>query len=76
MACLRAKPIVDGLAAEWGDQVQVVRLNVQEDSAQPLLAQLGFRLTPTFILFDATGQEIWRANGVPDANELKRLLRE
>lgn len=65
---------MDGLEVEWGDQVQVVRLNVQDDEAQPLLAQLGFRFTPTFILLDANGREVWRTNGVIDANEVKQQV--
>ena len=49
----------------------MVRLNVQDRDAQAVLAQLGFRFTPTFILLDGGGQEIWRAVGVIDANEAR-----
>ncbi len=45
-----------------------MRLNVHGDDAERLLRALNFRFTPTFILLDGTGNEVWRANGtiVPD----------
>jgi thioredoxin-related protein len=65
---------VDGLEAEWGNTVTVLRLNVQEPAAQPLLAELNFRFTPTFILFDGDGREIWRTNGVIVPDEVNEQL--
>jgi thioredoxin-related protein len=67
---------VDRLAAEWGDDVVVLRVNVQEPAAQPLLAELNFRFTPTFILFDGDGREIWRTNGVIDPDEVNEQLKQ
>ena len=54
---------MDGLEAEWGSEVQVVRLNIHQDDVETLLQRLDFRFTPTFILFDARGQETWRTVG-------------
>ncbi|KAA3664543.1 MAG: hypothetical protein DWQ04_05220 [Chloroflexi bacterium] len=51
---------MDGLEAEWGESVRVVRLNVHDAEAKPLLAELDFRFTPTFILLDESGAESWR----------------
>ncbi|MBE7533720.1 MAG: thioredoxin family protein [Chloroflexi bacterium] len=65
---------MDGLAAEWGDTVTVLRVNVQDPTAQPLLAELNFRFTPTFILFDGDGREIWRTNGVINPDEVHEQL--
>ncbi len=67
---------MDRLAAEWGDDVVVLRVNVQEPAAQPLLAELNFRFTPTFILFDGDGREIWRTNGVIDPDEVNEQLKQ
>jgi hypothetical protein len=67
---------VDGLAAEWGDNVIVLRLNVQDPAAQPLLAELNFRFTPTFILFDGDGREIWRTNGIINPDEVNEQLEQ
>lgn len=62
------------MAAEWGDSVTVLRVNVQDPAAQSLLAELNFRFTPTFILFDGNGREIWRTNGVINPDEVNEQL--
>ncbi len=70
---------MDGLEADWGDSVQVVRLNVQDDGIDALLDELDFRFTPTFILLDTAGQEQWRtfASLAPDvAKQQVQLLDE
>ncbi len=67
---------MDGLAAEWGDDVVVLRVNVQDPAAQPLLAELNFRFTPTFILFNGDGREIWRTNGVINPEEVNEQLNQ
>lgn len=72
MACRQARPIVDGLEAEWGDTVQVVRLNIHDAAAADLLQRLGFRFTPTFILFDKSGNEVWRTVGAISAAEAQQ----
>ncbi|VAW36636.1 hypothetical protein MNBD_CHLOROFLEXI01-5056 [hydrothermal vent metagenome] len=59
---------------EWGETVQVVRLNVLDDDAQNVLAQLGFRFTPTFILLDGSGDEVWRTVGIIDADEAREVV--
>lgn len=67
---------MDRLAAEWGDDVVVLRVNVQDPTTQPLLAELHFRFTPTFILFDGDGREIWRTNGVINSDEVNEQLNQ
>lgn len=69
-----AKPIVDGLEAEWDGDVEVLRLNVQGEGVRPLLQDLNFRYTPTFILFDGSGNEIWRTNGALNPQVVKAQL--
>ena len=66
---------MDGLEAEWGELVQVVRLNVHEAEAKPLLAQLEFRFTPTFILLDASGEENWRTFAELDPDVVREQVR-
>lgn len=66
---------MDRLEAEWGDEVQVLRVDVQDPSAQPLLTELGFRFTPTFIVLDGRGQEVWRTNGSLDPNRVNEQIR-
>jgi thioredoxin-related protein len=69
-----ARPIVDGLEEEWNGDVEVLRLNVQGDGIRPLLQDLNFRYTPTFILFDGSGSEIWRTNGALDPEVVNAQL--
>jgi hypothetical protein len=69
-----ARPIVDGLEAEWEGEVEVLRLNVQGEGVRPLLQDLDFRYTHTFILFDGSGNEIWRTNGSLDPEVVKAQL--
>jgi thioredoxin-related protein len=51
-----------------------VRLNIHENGADDLLARLGFRFTPTFILFDESGNEVWRNVGSLSPDEVNQQL--
>jgi thiol-disulfide isomerase/thioredoxin len=68
---MRAEPIVNGLEEEWGDSVQVVQVKIQDKENQALIKRLDAVYTPTFVLFDAAGQEVWRSVGQIDADEVK-----
>lgn len=68
---MRAEPIVNGLEEEWGDSVQVVQVKIQDKENQALIERLDAIYTPTFVLFDAAGQEVWRSVGQIDADEVK-----
>ena len=65
---------MDGLAADWDGRVQVVRVNVHDRENRPLLTRLGFRVTPTFILFDGSGREAWRTTGIINPAEANRIV--
>ncbi len=67
---------MDGLERDWNGEVEVMRLNVQSDGdgIRPLLQDLNFRYTPTFILFDSSGKEIWRTNGSLDPDVINEQL--
>lgn len=53
----------------------MVRVDVQDAAAAPWLKRFAFRLTPTFILLDGRGREIWRSLGSIDADRLAAVLR-
>ena len=61
--CVSLKPVVDDLEEELGDQIHIIRLNIQEEVGMELSPVYGFEFTPTFIYFDADGIEIWRTVG-------------
>ena len=71
---MAAKPIVDGIEAEHHGRLTVIRINVQEPGFRPLLAQYNFQFTPTFILFDGEGRELFRSVGSIDADRVRRSL--
>ena len=73
-ACKAARPIVDGLEEEWGADVSVMRLNVHDRGVSSLLNKLNFRFTPTFILLDESGDEVWRSNGRIDPEIINAQL--
>jgi thioredoxin-like negative regulator of GroEL len=70
---MAAKPIVDGIEAEYQGRLTVIRINVQEAGFEPLLEQYDFKFTPTFILFDE-GREVFRSVGSINLEELHRAL--
>ncbi len=63
---------MDGLEADWGDQVQVVRINIHDETAEGLKTRLDFEFSPTFILFDGAGNEVWRERGSLDPDAVKQ----
>jgi thioredoxin-related protein len=74
MACMAAKPIVDGIEDQSRGTLAVIRLNVQDRSVRPLLNTYGFQYTPTFILFDGEGKELLRSVGAIDPRQVQQVL--
>ncbi|MCJ7676689.1 MAG: hypothetical protein MUO35_03070 [Anaerolineales bacterium] len=71
---MAASPVVDGIERQHAGQLIVVRLNVQDPSAQPWLSRFGFQATPTFVLLDASGNEVWRSVGAIDPGRVAEAL--
>lgn len=69
------KPVVDGLEKELGDQFFIIRLNIQETTGMELAPVYGFEFTPTFIFFDAQGNELWRMVGEFDPQLVRDSLK-
>ena len=65
------KPVVDELEQELGDRLHFIRLNIQEEVGRELAPIYGFEFTPTFIFFDANGQELWRQVGGLDTQRVR-----
>ncbi len=63
MACVRIQPIVDRLEKEFPDSLHIIRLDIQSATGRALAPDYGFQFTPTFVLFDAEGNELWREVG-------------
>jgi len=65
------KPVVDELERELGNRLHIIRLNIQEDVGRELAPVYNFEFTPTFIFFDADGQELWREVGGLDTQRVR-----
>ncbi len=74
ISCTQVKPEVDKLEAELGDRIHIIRLNIQDNVAQELAPVYQFEFTPTFIFFDAQGNEQWRLIGSFDAQKVRDSL--
>lgn len=61
--CLASEMDVRSLESEVGDSVQVLKLNVSDSIALPLMHEFRATATPTFIVLNAEGQEVWRQTG-------------
>ena len=53
-----------------GDKLHIIRLNIQENVGRELADVYGFEYTPTYIFFDAKGNELWRSIGEIDPQKV------
>jgi hypothetical protein len=79
MGCLASLPAVSELAQELESmsslQWQVIFLDIHVPPANAMLERFGFSSTPTYLVFDGAGAEVWRSNRVPSAEELVQVVR-
>lgn len=74
--CTVERPIVDGLENELGQKLQVLRINIQEQVGRELAPVYNFEYTPTFIFFDAHGNELWRSIGEIDPQHVRDSVKQ
>lgn len=74
ISCTQSKPVVDKIEQDYAGRLLVIRLNVQEQTGRELAAVYMFEYTPTFIFFDAQGNELWRSVGSLDLEKLRQSL--
>lgn len=61
--CLASEPNVRSLTSSIDGRAQIMKLNVQDGLAIPLMREFNAFSTPTFIVFNDLGQEVWRQTG-------------
>ena len=71
---MAAEPVVSRLENEFGAGLLVLKVNVQSQAGRELSVVYGSRVTPTFILFDGSGTEVWRGLGGLNADRISALL--
>lgn len=69
--CKMLAPILKEVKEELGDEVKIVKIDV--DKNQPLAAKYQVRGVPTMILF-RNGNQIWRQSGVLTKEEIKKHI--
>ena len=62
---------MDGLENELGDKVHIIRIDIQQTVGRELAPVYGFEYTPTYIFFDAKGNEVWRTIGEIDPQKVR-----
>lgn len=70
--CKTLAPILKDAKSELGDDVKIVKIDV--DKNQPLANKYQVRGVPTLILFK-NGKQLWRQSGVLQKSELVQLVR-
>ncbi len=74
--CSVEKPVVDGLENELGEKLHIIRINVQDQIGRELGPVYQFEYTPTFIYFDAKGNELWRTVGEIDPQQVRDSVKQ
>lgn len=69
--CRMITPILDELAAEFGDKIKVAKINIDENQNTP--AQFGVRSIPTLLLFKE-GKAIATQVGALPKNQLAAFV--
>lgn len=69
--CKTLAPILKQVKDELGDQVKIVKIDV--DKNQPLAAKYQVRGVPTMILYK-DGKQVWRQSGVVPAAQLTQII--
>ncbi|MCW9717948.1 MULTISPECIES: thioredoxin [unclassified Avibacterium] len=69
--CRMVGPILDELAAELGDKVKIVKINIDENQATP--AQFGVRSIPTLLMFKE-GKAVATQVGALPKNQLAAFI--
>ncbi|MBK7710883.1 MAG: thioredoxin [Bacteroidales bacterium] len=69
--CKMQSPILKEVAAELGDTVRVIKIDV--DTNNQIAGRYNVQSVPTIIIFK-NGKQIWRQSGVVSKSQLKNVL--
>ncbi len=62
---------MDGLEQQLSGKLDIVRINIQDRVGRQLAPVYDFEYTPTYIFFDAKGNELWRSIGEIDPQKVR-----
>lgn len=69
--CKMQSPILKELAAELGDSVRVIKIDV--DNTNQIAGRFNVQSVPTIMVFK-NGKQVWRQSGVVSKSQLKSIL--
>lgn len=56
------------------EHVDVLLVDIHDEVGDSLARRFAFRVTPTYIIFDEDGHEIWRGHSTPARDDILRRL--
>jgi len=68
--CLVAKPIVDGIEKEIGENGQVLRIDVKSSLGKQLARRYQVSAVPTIVILDGKGETLLYQSGPPDKDKI------
>jgi thioredoxin 1 len=71
--CRMMPPILKEVAAQLGDQVRILKIDVDKNPA--LATKLQIQGVPTLVIYK-NGKQLWRQSGVIPAHQLVPLLKQ
>ncbi len=69
--CRQISPIIGALAAQYGDRVKVVKMNIDENPSTP--SRYGVRAIPTVLAFSA-GEVVGQITGAQKKSAFEELV--
>jgi thiol-disulfide isomerase/thioredoxin len=70
VGCLASRPAVDTIVADIQGDFNILRVDIHSDFGRILRENLTFSFTPEFVLFNTSGEEIWRSHVPPSQEQL------
>ena len=65
---------MNGIEREFEGELTVIHINIQDPIGKELGQLYDFKYTPTFILLDSEGEELWRTIGAINPSEVRKSL--
>jgi thioredoxin 1 len=72
--CAALAPLVDDIEQQFSGRLHVIRVDLQSQVGRELAPAYNFEFTPTFVFFDAQGNEQWRQIGGIDQTLVRTSL--
>lgn len=71
--CRTMQPILDHLAEALGEQITILRYDIDDKDNEQLVARHSIRSVPTLVLY-RSAKVLWRGSGVMSSEHLRELI--